>query len=181
MTTRLIEPPAALAVSIEDARVAARANATELDSEIEIQVRAITAVAEHLMQRSIINRTYRVTLDTFPDAIQLPMPPVSSVTSVKYFDANGVEQTLDPAEYFVDNASEPGRIFPAPGETWPNTAADRKNAVNVVVVCGYGQDDTTTPDEVKGYILAKVWEYFAPAGTPKSEHLERLLDGLKVY
>jgi uncharacterized phiE125 gp8 family phage protein len=180
MTTRLIMPPAALAVSMADARIAARANGTDLDSEIEIQVRAITEQAEHCMQRSIINRTYRETLDRFPSAIRLPMPPVVSVTSVKYLDIDGVERTLDPADYIVDSVSEPGYIVPAYGVTWPDTYC-QINAVNVVVVCGYGTSDASTPDAVKGYILAKVWEHFAPAGTPKSEYLDRGLDSLRVY
>jgi uncharacterized phiE125 gp8 family phage protein len=180
MTYRLITPPVNMAVTLVAARNAARANGTSLDTEIEAQVRAFTEEAEHKTGRAIINRTYRVTLDSFPEAIQLPASPVASVTSVKYLDLDGVEQTLDPADYIVDSVSEPGYIVPAVDVTWPETL-ERINAVNVVVVCGYGADDTTTPVAFKGYILAKVKEYFAPAGTPESPHLVRLLDSLKVY
>lgn len=180
MTYRLITPPIEMAVSLTDARNAARINGTDSDADIEIQVRAITADAEHETGRAIINRTYRVTLDAFPDAIRLPVSPVVSVASVKYLDLDGVELTLDPADYIVDMVSEPGYVVPAPGVTWPCTQ-DRINAVNVVAVCGYGPDDMTTPPAFKGYILAKVQEYFAPAGTPESPYLCRMLDSLKVY
>lgn len=180
MTYRLITPPVAMAVSLTAARNAARANGTGLDAEIEVMVRTITEDAEHKTGRAIINRTYRVTLDAFPDAIRLPASPVASITSVKYLDLAGVEQTLDPADYIVDSVSEPGYIVPAPGVTWPSTL-ERINAVNVVCVCGYGADDTTTPPAFKGYLLAKVQEYFAPAGTPESPYLARLLDSLMVH
>ncbi|MES2787676.1 MAG: hypothetical protein V4684_19575 [Pseudomonadota bacterium] len=175
MTYRLIAGPEAMAVSLADARIAARADGSDLDTAIEIQVRTITEEVEHLTGRAIINQTYRVTLDEFPDAIRLPAPPVISVTSLKYLDQDGVEQTLHPDDYVLDNVSEPGYIAPAPGLGWPPTA-DRINAVNVVVVCGYGPTDATTPATLKGYILAKVQEHFAPDGTKESPHLVRLLD-----
>ncbi|MEO7494715.1 MAG: hypothetical protein ABIT83_17515 [Massilia sp.] len=176
----IIAGPVNMAVSLEDARNSARRNGTDSDAEIEVQVRAFTGEAEHETGRSIIHRTHRVTLDRFNGAIRLPAPPVASVTVVKYFDVDGAEQELDPDDYLVDRESEPGYIVPAPGRAWPATQ-ERINAVTVELICGYGPDHTTTPPEVKGFILAKVREYFAPAGTPESPHLGRLLDGLKVY
>lgn len=180
MTTRLITPPAAMAVSLADARLAARADGDELDAEIITQVKAITEEAEHYCGRAFIEQTWRVTLDRFPDAIKLPNPPLISVEYVSFYDTSGVLQTIDPQDYQVDAASEPGYIVPAPGKAWPATAS-RINAVEVQYKCGYGPTEASVPDSVKGYILAKVREYFAPPGTPKNEHLCRLLDRCKVY
>lgn len=177
MTAHIITPPVAMAVSLADARNAARIDDINSDADIEIEVRAITAEAEHMTGRAIINRTVRVTLDTFPDAIDLP-PPLISVTSVKYFDVDGVEQTISPSAYIVDPTSEPGRI--APATIWPVPQV-RIGAVNVVAVCGYGLDDKCTPPAFKGYILAKVREYFAPVGTPVSADICDRLQSLKVY
>jgi uncharacterized phiE125 gp8 family phage protein len=177
MTVRIITPPAALAVSLADARNAARIDGTNSDADIEIEVRAITAEAEHFTGRAIINRPLGVTLDAFPDVIELP-PPLISVTSVKYFDNEGIERTLAPSAYIVDPTSEPGRVTPV--DTWPATQ-DRIGAVNVVAVCGYGPDDKSVPAAFKGFILAKVREYFAPAGTPVVAGLTDRLQSLKVY
>lgn len=180
MATRMISPPAEMAVTLEAARDHARANGTARDAEITIAVEALTADAEHLTGRAIINRTYEVTLPAFPCRVRLPAAPVIAVQSVKYFDADGVERTLAPSGYLVDLGGL-GFIDPAPGTSWPATQAQRSNAVTVIVECGYGADHTSTPPAFKGYILAKVKECFAPAGTPESPHLVRLLDSLKVY
>src|SRR5947209_1452068 len=51
--------------------------------------------------------------------IRLPNPPTQSIVSVKYIDRDGVEQTIDPAEYQLDEFSEPARLAPAPNKTWP--------------------------------------------------------------
>lgn len=182
MTVRVIVNPVNMAVSLADARNAARVNGTDLDGELETHVRALTAEAEHYTGRAIINRTYRITLDEFPDAIELPSTPLASVSSVsvKYIDPAGLEQTLDPADYIVDDKSEPGYIVPGVDLAWPETRV-RINAVNVVAVCGYGADDTTTPAPFKAFILARLKEIYAPAGTPESPFLIRGLDSMRVY
>ncbi len=180
MSLKLISDPVAMAVTIEEARTAARINGTDHDAELEMHVRALTETVEHETGRAIISQTWRLTLDGFPDAIRLPAPPVASVTSVKYIDPDGVLQTLEPADYTVDTELEPAFITPAPGCAWPETD-DRINAVTVVAVCGYGPTAATTPKALKGYILGKLWEIYAPPGTEKNEDLDKRLWRYKVY
>ncbi|NIA00823.1 hypothetical protein [Massilia sp. CCM 8734] len=180
MTSRQITPPAALAVSMVDARTSARVNGTDHDAEIETRVRALTAEAEHITGRSIINGTYEVTAPGFTGVIPLPSSPLVEVVSLKYLDAAGATQTLSEDAYVIDRSIEPGFVTLAAGATWPTTKQS-PDAVTLTVVCGYGNDETATPAAFKGYILAKVREYFAPAGTPESPHLIRGLDCLKVH
>jgi uncharacterized phiE125 gp8 family phage protein len=185
MSTRLIVPPAALAVSMEAARRSARVDVDEsgvsaLDDDIAREVRAYTRDAEHKTARAFIEQTWEVALDAFPGAIQMPKSPVIGVEHVKFYDTSGVLQTLDPQDYLVDDKSEPGYIVPAPGKAWPATAV-RINAVEVQFTCGYGSTDADVPDEAKSYILARVNQYFAPVANAKEADFERLLDGLMVY
>ena len=180
MSLRLITPPAALAVSLEAARLSARLDGPEDDPQLRQVIAQHTREAEHETSRAFVQQTYRLTLDVFPAAFVLEHPPILAVEHIKFYDTAGVRQTLHPHDYLVDNESEPGYIVPAPGRSWPATQA-RISAVEVQYSCGYGVDDSTVPDEAKGYILGKVIEHFAPAGTPKSEFLDRSLDGLKVY
>ncbi|MDQ1925177.1 head-tail connector protein [Massilia pseudoviolaceinigra] len=180
MAIRLIAPSVAMAVSMADARASARANGNDQDAEIEIRVRALTAEAEHITGRSIINRTYEVTAPGFAGLIPLPSSPLIEVVSLKYLDVDGATQTLSEDAYVVDRSIEPGFVALAAGASWPATKA-HPEAVILTVICGYGPDETTTPAAFKGYILAKVREYFAPAGTPESPHLIRGLDCLKVH
>ena len=173
MTDRLIVPPAALAVSMAAARMSARASGTGLDAEIEQKVRDFTEEAEHETHRALITQTWAVTLDAFPPAIRLPHPPIASVVHVKFYDAAGMLQTLDPQDYMVDTTSEPGYVVPAPGRAWPATAA-RINAVEVQYVCGYGPDETSVPAAIKGYILGMVENDYFP--NPNAQFLCRKLD-----
>ncbi|ATQ78283.1 hypothetical protein CR152_30065 [Massilia violaceinigra] len=180
MAIRLLTPDIALAVSMADASASARANGADHDAEIEIRVRAVTAEAEHFTGRSIINRTYAVTAPGFAGVIPLPSSPLVEVVSLEYLDVDGATQTLSEDAYVIERDIEPGFVALAAGASWPATRA-HPQAVILTVICGYGPDETTTPAAFKGFILAKVREYFAPAGTPESPHLIRGLDCLKVH
>jgi len=180
MTARLITPPAGLAVSLEAAITAARANGAGIDSEIEQAVRIAMAEAEFETQRALIEQTWRVTLDHFPDAIQLPRPPLISVLHVKFYDVDGQLQTLAPQDYLVDQESAPSFIVPAPGAAWPATAL-RINAVQVDCKVGYGPDHTSVPDSIKGFILRRVADQFGQLSASLAASAPRLLDGERVY
>ncbi len=180
MAHKVITPPAAMAVSAFAARTAARVNGTALDEEIKIAVGNATTEAEHYTGRAFVNRTYRITLDRFCGDIEIPASPVVSVVNFVYTDADGETQELDPADFRFDTVREPAFIVPAFGKVWPATGGDIES-VKVDVVCGYGSDDTTVPDAVKAYILARVREQYAPPGTPQSPWLRSGLDAYRVY
>lgn len=84
---------------------------------------------------ALSEQTWRLSLDHFPSVIKLPGAPVQSVTSVKYIDAAGTEQTMAPADYRVDVAGEPARITPVFGGSWPSPR-DVTGAVTVDYVLG---------------------------------------------
>jgi len=195
MPIRLITPPDVLPVSLDAARIAARLDGTDSDVELEQAIRTHTEDVEHLTGRALITQTWSLTAagfpahDGFPErmrfpehdgAIALPKAPLISVAYIKYYDADNVQQTLDPAAYLVDAAAEPALIAPAPGTRWPAPAA-RSNAVEIQYTCGYGADDSAVPDAIKGYILAKVQAQFVPAPAASLDAVERLLDRYKVY
>lgn len=180
MTTKLVTPPAALPVSLSVAISAAKADGAGMDAEIELDVRGIAGKVEHDLGRALVEQTWRVTLDAFPAAIKLAMPPLIAVDHVKFYDVDGALQTLDPQDYMVDSVSEPGYVLPAPGRSWPATAA-RINAVEVQYRCGYGSDYTKVPPEVQSYILAHVQAKYLPTESKNESFLDGLLDRLKVY
>lgn len=188
MTTEKISAPVALAVSLAEAKQALRIDEddTSLDIMISIWIAGITVEAETKTRRAFVNRSMRVTLDGFPDAIKLNAPTFS-VESVRFLDPDGVTRTLDPADYYVDRVTVPGYIVPARGKAWPATES-HVNAVSVDYTAGYGPTAATVPNEVRMYILAKLqvqFETSTGSGSPVSkpfnvEYLDRLLDGLWV-
>lgn len=185
MSWKLITPPTGLAVSMVEARTAARADVDEngtspLDGEIQRAIRTYTTEAEGETNRAIMEQIWRLTLDRFNGAIELRRPPLLQVVHVKFYDTENVKRTLDPQDYQVDGESEPGYIVPAAGKAWPATAS-RINAVEVHIRCGYGPDHTSVPDSISGFIIARLSEHFQSGGKAENEHVRRLLWPEVVY
>jgi uncharacterized phiE125 gp8 family phage protein len=88
--------------------------------------------------------------------IELPLPPIRSVTSIKYFDSTGTEQTLDPAAYrLVNCGSERSRVVPV--TCWPSPQC-REDAVSVTFDAGYGDDagQVAMPKVIRQAVLLMV-------------------------
>ena len=179
MQTKRITAPAALAVSLVDAKVALRVNGAALDAVITAWVQAITEHAEHLTGRSIITQTWQAICTSFDDLQKLPNLPVVSVSSVKYYDLTNALQTLDPSNYSLFSVEYMAtvRTFGAFPDTY-----ERDDAVVVEYVAGYGGTEAATPAAVKAYILAKLVEVFDPSNPPsvKGSFCDAVLARLRV-
>ncbi len=105
---------------------------------------------------SIAEQTLRLDLPCWPTcSIDLPAGPVQSISSVKYFDQSNVEQTLDAANYFLDNDEI----------VWVETFSPpahytRPSAVRITYVAGYAADDETFPAVIKTAIGKMVKHWF---------------------
>src|SRR5688572_33284797 len=94
--------------------------------------------------------------------LELPLPPLQSVTWVKYLDAAGVEQTWSSANYTVTAPAgdfaqrgyiQPvtGQSFPGGGWTWEGqtypwfSAWGKPDQIKVRFVCGYGATPASVP------------------------------------
>lgn len=171
-------------VSLEEAKAQTRTDCADEDGLIGAYVTAATDAASDRLQRALVPTRYRLTLDSFPDAIELILPPIISVQSVKYIDENGDQQTLDPQDYFLDSVSEPGYLVPAAGRAWPATQ-DRINAVEVEYTAGYA--DSAIPSPIKTWILLAMGDLYEQRTRSAEKPVvpqffaESLLDTYKIW
>jgi uncharacterized phiE125 gp8 family phage protein len=129
---------------------------------------------EHELNRAFLNQTWELYLDAFPSGlgIEIPIAPLESITSIKYFDTDGVEQTFNSSKYQVDIKDEPARVQPIKGETWPSEQ-DRYNAVTIKFVAGYGtKDSNTLPIPLKQALYLIIGDLYC--------HRETVIPGLSI-
>ena len=140
MSLKLITAPSTDPVDLATAKAHCRVIGTSEDSLITLYSSAATGNLDGpngVLGRALVTQTWEYVLDSFPsEAIQMPLPPLQSVTSVKYIDTNGVEQTLSNTRYTVDTSGDPGWVI-VDADGWPETM-DTANAVTIRFVCGYG-------------------------------------------
>lgn len=112
---------------------------TANDAIVTAKLHEATAYIQSQAQHQFIQATYLQTLDDWPDKneIKIALQPLSSVSSVKYYDANGTLQTVSTSDYWSDTNSRPPRIVFKNSFTWPAVEADRPGAVEVRFVAGY--------------------------------------------
>ena len=164
MPIEYVTRPTTLAVSLEEAKVAARIDAdlTEEDSFVTSLIKTGTELCQDLLSRQLCPATRRMWLDKFPrlhgGLIELPFGPLVEVSSIKYRDGSDELVTLDPEAYDVDEISLPPRLRPAPGYSWPSTIA-RLNAVQIEYDCGYTDADAV-PEKVKSVIKLLVSHWY---------------------
>lgn len=122
-------------------------------------IAAATEQVETYTGRALINRTLAYTLDAFPcGLLELPRPPLSSISEIRYLDENGDQQILDDALYRVSTTREPGVVEPAYGESWPATRAVI-DAVEIEYVAGYGAAAADVPAVLRQALVMMVGEW----------------------
>lgn len=132
------------------------------DTLIARQIVAARRWVEQQTQRQLVTASWRLSLDDFPRCgdriMEVPRPPLVSVTSITYYDEDGNSQTLASSKYVVDSDSEPARIAEAPDQTWPSTQS-RLNAVQVTYSAGFG-DESAVPENLKAAMLLLIGHWY---------------------
>jgi uncharacterized phiE125 gp8 family phage protein len=132
--------------------------------------------AETYTRIAFIKQTWTAYAEDFPgtsinDGKIALKKPLIAVTSVKYLDVNGLQQTLDPAGYYIDTVS--GYIMPAFGESWPSVR-EQDNSLQIEYICGYGLASAVPTETVTA------GTYTAAASTTATDKWKLTIDGIIV-
>lgn len=151
---------------------------------------------EGVLGRALVAQTWDYKTDCFPYPewprynlnggyvypLDIPLSPVRTVLSVKYLDADGVEQTWSGANYVVDTGNN--RIYTAVGFTYPQTRAV-PNAVTVRFTAG--PDEAAAADRLLVMFLTAHWyEHREPVvvgstAAPLPEHLNDMINARRLW
>lgn len=111
--------------------------------------------------------------------IIVPLSPLISVDSIKYIDPAGVQQTMSSGDYKVDTLSEPARIIPAFGKTWPTTRQEI-NAVEVTFTAGFGAA-SAVPAGIRAAIIMYVKAHYeATFDNVKNDEYQRRMKAVDL-
>lgn len=159
ITSATFEP-----ISVADAGEYLRVDDLVADTALlQSLITASRQAVEQFLNRYIAEQTVETAYNGFSNELVLSSP-VSSVTSVKYLDSNGAEQTLATNQYLVDTYSEPAVITPAYNVTYPATYAV-PNSVKVRYVVGFtsgGSPDTNPlPKPIRHAMMLIIGDLYA--------------------
>lgn len=151
-------PPAEEPLTTDEAKKHLNVTEADDDSYIDTLIVAAREYVENKIRRSLIDQEITANFDSFSKCITLERGPVSAISSIKYIDTSGTEQTLPASDYQADLVTLPPRIVAAYGKSWPS-AREQLNAVTVVYNAGY-LDAALVPLAIKQAMLLFIGHLF---------------------
>ncbi|MDE2112955.1 MAG: phage head-tail connector protein [Alphaproteobacteria bacterium] len=152
MSLQLNTPPTAEPVSLAEAKAHLKLDTADEDDLVTALIVAARARAEWHSGRALVTQGWTLWLDAWPrDGIEIPLPPLQSVTRLTVYAPDDAPRTLDPSVYQVDASSVPARLRLKENVS-PPTGLRAMNAVELVFTAGYGTADAV-PAPLKQAIL----------------------------
>lgn len=160
-----LTPPTQEPVTLDDVLAFMRVDESDNPALVESLLVAAREKVERTTNRALLTQTWLLTLSAWPAGhgyagrlIELDRSPLASVTSVKYYPADGsAQQTLAAEAYHTLARPQPGVLCLRSGWTWP-ALADRPDAVEVTFVAGV-EKPSDVPERIKQAIrmLVAYW------------------------
>lgn len=197
MGLSLVTAPASEPVSRTEAKAHLRVDHTSDDTLIDALIVLARQYVEEETNRALFTQTWDWFLDDFPppngtekqvtdllnlygydyprfSIIELPKPPLQSITWVKYAHPTTGAMTalVNATDYEYETASERGRLCPVYAKQWP-TVKTQLNAVNIRFICGWTDTGASLiPKALKHAMLLLIGAYY--------EHREAIVMGKDV-
>ncbi|WP_171043013.1 head-tail connector protein [Maritimibacter alexandrii] len=176
--------PATRVLSTEEAKEHLR----ELEDDHDTLVDGLVLAAEGLLDgpfgilgRALITQSWVMTRAVWPSgaSLDLPLPPVQSVTSVVYIDAEGETQTLAAESYRLVAGESRARLELVAGASWP-AVYDRSDAIRVTFVAGYGAAASDVPEPIRQAVRLLVGFWYENAEAAASGPRDILPFGVRA-
>jgi len=152
MIKKLITAPTIQPVSLADTKDHLRISSSNNTQDLYIESLITSAIdqAEGMTGRALMTQTWAVIFDSWSEmtARILPLGQIQSVSSVKYNDEDGAEQTVSTDDYLVGGiGTDEGRIIIYSDSDFVFPDLYEKDPITATFVCGYTA--STVPETVK--------------------------------
>lgn len=164
----LVTPPAIKPVTLTEVKAALDIGYTAKDDLLNGLIAAATSYLDGwtgILGRCLVEQEWRQDFGCFYANMPLPLFPVLSISSVKHFDADGVEQTIADSNYSLQ-ANDLGFYVRFIDEFSAPALRSDEPAVNITYKAGYANAGTspnftsTVPDAIKQAIFLMIRQWF---------------------
>lgn len=131
----LITGPAIEPITLEEAQDHLKVNGE--DTYLTGLIATARTMVERYVNRSLILQSWKGFKNCWHHCMRIPYPPLIAVSSVKYYNLDGVLTTLSTTDYWVNNADQPGEIRTVYDFSPPELQYGRPNAIEVEYTAGY--------------------------------------------
>lgn len=162
----LITDSAEEPVTLAEVKTALRIDGTDYDAILTPLITTARQIGEKITGRDFVNKTWKLYLDDFPcadaEGIEVEKSKLQSITSIQYY-IESVLTTFDSSNYYKTNDANYSSIYLNQNKAYPNTD-DRKQAVEIVFVSGYGASASDVPQAIKTALISMITALYENAG-----------------
>jgi uncharacterized phiE125 gp8 family phage protein len=133
-------------------------NDSAIFENLQVYIQSARWVFENNTGILLNSQTWKLVLDEFPSSsfISLYKSPITSITSVQYYDEDDTLQTLDSSLYWTELTRIPACITIK--DSWPSTMSGRPGSVIVNFACGYAEGEC--PNDIVNALLLLMTNYY---------------------
>lgn len=155
-TVAPVNTPISLAEAREELRLVHTDDDTLITSYIQEAVSRMDGYSGWL-GKPMITQTWELTLPEFPvKRFLIDLEPVQSLSSISYYDVNNASQSFATSNVRLEKTGQQTFIVLDENSSWPSIY-DRADAVTFTLVCGYGDDGTDLPENLRGAVRHYVY------------------------
>jgi uncharacterized phiE125 gp8 family phage protein len=177
MNYSLVTAATVYPVTLEEAKLHLRVDSNVEDTLISSLIIAATSFVEDNTWRALCTQTWKLSLDAneVKKFIGLTKSPIQSISAVKYFDINGVQQTMSTGGFQANLLNEPAIIEL---QTIPQMKT-MMNAMEIQFVCGYGVA-ASVPEAIKEAMKLLIGHYYEHREAVSTTKLTELPIGIQA-
>lgn len=175
----LVTAPALSPVSVseckEDLRIDHTFDDDYIQALIDSAVEYVGGKDGLLGGKVLINQTwdYSVTKPNSDGKLWLPLGPVSSITSITYYDGDEVSQSGTVSNFNLFSCEEWAYMVPKTAQTWP-TIYNRPDGLTIRFVAGFGAAATDVPTNITRAIRLIVAHWYENRTAVSSSNVKEL-------
>ena len=145
-------------LTLAEVKAHLKVDTTADDTLITNLIKAAQSSCEEYTNRFFITTTLLQYADNWNGICELFKSPVKTITSIKYYDTDNVQQTLATSVYQWDLAYMPTRVALKPNQSFPNIAS-RIDAIEVTYDVGV-DDSANVSNGIKQAVLLTIGHWY---------------------
>ena len=170
----LVTDSASEPLTLSEVKIFLRIDSDDYDGILTPLITTVRQLAERITGRDMINKTWKCYLDNdcnnllYPNyynginscvGIEILKSKLQSITSIQYY-SNDVLTTWSSSNYYITDEQDYSSINLVDGGSFPSDIDNRKQAVVITFVSGYGADASFVPQALKEAMLYHISALF---------------------
>ena len=160
MVWSITTDPTVEPITVDELKLFGRIDGSDEDTLLSNFITAARIAAEEYLGRALLEQTITLKMDYWPEEneVELPRPPLISITSISELDEDDTATTYSSNNYYIITESIPGKVIIKYGSTPPDAISNnsrQKGGIQIIYKAGYGSNATDVPQSIREGV--KLW------------------------